>query len=68
MDTINLINNINDPDTFNRAIAERAMLKTIEGDCNTAVAGLATIEKDLLNRLDKIWPGPGGAAPEAYAW
>ena len=48
MDTINLINNINDPDTFNRAIAERAMLKTIEGDCNTAVAGLATIEKDLL--------------------
>ena len=48
MDTINLINNINDPDTFNRAIAERAMLKTIEGDCNTAVAGFATIEKDLL--------------------
>ena len=27
-----------------------------------------TIEKDFLNRLDKIWPGPGGAAPEAYAW
>ena len=21
-----------------------------------------------LARLDEIWPGPGGAAPEAYAW
>jgi aryl-alcohol dehydrogenase-like predicted oxidoreductase len=21
-----------------------------------------------LERLDKIWPGPGGRAPEAYAW
>jgi aryl-alcohol dehydrogenase-like predicted oxidoreductase len=21
-----------------------------------------------LNRLDEIWPGPGGEAPEAYAW
>ena len=21
-----------------------------------------------LKRLDEIWPGPGGAAPEAYAW
>jgi len=23
---------------------------------------------DLLARLDQIWPGPGGQAPEAYAW
>jgi aryl-alcohol dehydrogenase-like predicted oxidoreductase len=23
---------------------------------------------DALARLDQIWPGPGGAAPEAYAW
>ena len=23
---------------------------------------------DLLQRLDQIWPGPGGEAPEAYAW
>ncbi|MBW7883372.1 MAG: aldo/keto reductase [Caldilineaceae bacterium] len=22
----------------------------------------------LLERLDAIWPGPGGTAPEAYAW
>lgn len=23
---------------------------------------------DQLKTLDEIWPGPGGAAPEAYAW
>jgi aryl-alcohol dehydrogenase-like predicted oxidoreductase len=27
-----------------------------------------TIEGDTLDRLDKIFPGPGGPAPEAYAW
>jgi aryl-alcohol dehydrogenase-like predicted oxidoreductase len=26
------------------------------------------LEKDALERLDAIWPGPGGEAPEAYAW
>jgi aryl-alcohol dehydrogenase-like predicted oxidoreductase len=24
--------------------------------------------EDALDRLDEIWPGPGGTAPEAYAW
>jgi hypothetical protein len=23
---------------------------------------------DVLAKLDEIFPGPGGAAPEAYAW
>ena len=27
-----------------------------------------TLSKDVLKRLDEIFPGPGGAAPEAYAW
>ena len=26
------------------------------------------IEEDLMKKLDEIWPGPGGPAPEAYAW
>ena len=26
------------------------------------------MEEDLINILDEIWPGPGGPAPEAYAW
>jgi aryl-alcohol dehydrogenase-like predicted oxidoreductase len=26
------------------------------------------LTKDVLTRLDEIFPGPGGTAPEAYAW
>lgn len=26
------------------------------------------LDQDTLTRLDEIWPGPGGEAPEAYAW
>ncbi|HSH03319.1 MAG TPA: aldo/keto reductase [Anaerolineae bacterium] len=26
------------------------------------------LDEAALARLDEIWPGPGGAAPEAYAW
>jgi aryl-alcohol dehydrogenase-like predicted oxidoreductase len=33
---------------------------------------LAALEIELsdedMKRLDEIWPGPGGEAPEAYAW
>jgi aryl-alcohol dehydrogenase-like predicted oxidoreductase len=27
-----------------------------------------TLSTDTLKRLDELFPGPGGAAPEAYAW
>ena len=27
-----------------------------------------TLSEETLRRLDEIWPGPGGEAPEAYAW
>ena len=34
-----------------------------------AVSSLAIIlSPDILKRLDEIFPGPGGTAPEAYAW
>ena len=26
------------------------------------------LEPETLKRLDEIWPGPGGEAPEAFAW
>src|SRR5690606_21850119 len=26
------------------------------------------LEPAVLEKLDEIWPGPGGPAPEAYAW
>lgn len=27
-----------------------------------------TLSAETLQKLDEIWPGPGGEAPEAYAW
>jgi hypothetical protein len=26
------------------------------------------LDEDALAALDRIWPGPGGEAPEAWAW
>jgi aryl-alcohol dehydrogenase-like predicted oxidoreductase len=26
------------------------------------------LDKGIVERLEAIFPGPGGAAPEAYAW
>ncbi|MEA8643521.1 aldo/keto reductase [Pseudomonas aeruginosa] len=26
------------------------------------------LSEDILTKLDAIWPGPGGEAPQAYAW
>jgi aryl-alcohol dehydrogenase-like predicted oxidoreductase len=26
------------------------------------------LSEETLKRLDEIWPGPGGEAPQAYAW
>jgi aryl-alcohol dehydrogenase-like predicted oxidoreductase len=31
-------------------------------------AAALKLSEDTLKKLDAIWPGPGGEAPEAYAW
>jgi aryl-alcohol dehydrogenase-like predicted oxidoreductase len=42
--------------------------RTIEQlDSTTRVLSL-TLSQETLRRLDEIFPGPGGPAPEAYAW
>tara|TARA_B110000881_G_scaffold27356_1_gene19990 strand:- start:637 stop:1554 length:918 start_codon:yes stop_codon:yes gene_type:complete len=48
VDTINLLTKINHVQTRLCAIAERSLLKTIGGDCDTAVGGLATIKNNEL--------------------
>jgi hypothetical protein len=36
---------------------------------DTAMGALdVDLGADVLARLDEIFPGPGGPAPEAYAW
>ena len=42
--------------------------RTVE-QVDTAMSALdVELSDDVLSELDRIFPGPGGAAPEAYAW
>ncbi len=42
--------------------------RTIE-QLDGAMAALdVTLDREVLDQLDRIFPGPGGQAPEAYAW
>ena len=45
---ISILDKVNDNVTFNRAHAERNVLKILEGDCETAVGAHATIEDDEI--------------------
>ena len=43
-----LLNKINDKDTFKCAIAERDVLKILEGDCETAIGAHAVLKNDKI--------------------
>ena len=42
--------------------------RTLEQLESAARAVEITLSEDVLQRLDEIFPGPGGEAPEAWAW
>jgi aryl-alcohol dehydrogenase-like predicted oxidoreductase len=42
--------------------------RTMEQFANSMHAVEMSLPPEILQRLDAIWPGPGGEAPEAYAW
>lgn len=42
--------------------------RTLEQFENTLKVVNMEISQEVLAKLDEIFPGPGGAAPEAYAW
>jgi aryl-alcohol dehydrogenase-like predicted oxidoreductase len=42
--------------------------RTVEQFTGSLRAPEIRLEADVLTRLDRIFPGPGGPAPEAYAW
>ena len=42
--------------------------RTVEQLTGSLRATSISLSADALARLDEIFPGPGGAAPEAYAW
>ncbi len=55
----NLIKKINDSTTSICAIAERKMLQTIGGDCDTAIGGLAEIENHNLKLKAQLFSDSG---------
>tara|TARA_B100000902_G_scaffold390056_1_gene438320 strand:- start:556 stop:1476 length:921 start_codon:yes stop_codon:yes gene_type:complete len=55
----NLLSKINDQETETCAKCERAMLQVIEGDCETAVGGLAIIENDNLKLRAQLFSDSG---------
>ena len=59
-DTVkNFLRNINDQETEICANSERAMLKAIGGDCETAVGGLAMIENNNLKLKAQLFSDTG---------
>lgn len=42
--------------------------RTMDQLTGAARALAIKLDEAALKRLDEIWPGPGGPAPEAYAW
>ena len=55
----NLIKKINDSDTSLCAIAERKMLQTLGGDCETAIGGLAEVSKNNLRLRAQLFSDNG---------
>lgn len=42
--------------------------RTVEQFTGSLRALKIKLNKESMKKLDEIWPGPGGEAPEAYAW
>ncbi|MCG9132679.1 aldo/keto reductase [Candidatus Poribacteria bacterium] len=55
---------LNNPDITAPIIGAR----TVEQFENTVSVLELKLDDEILTKLDEIWPGPGGEAPEAYAW
>lgn len=61
-DLLALLQTINHPPTAHMAIAERAMLAVVDGDCKTPLSGHATLQGDTLTLTGRWYHknAPGG--------
>jgi len=57
--TNKILKKINNEETKQCAIAERSLLKTLGGDCDTAVGGLATIQENELTLSAQLFSDNG---------
>ena len=58
-ETLNILKNINDKETFYCIQAERALLEAVEGDCDTAIGGLATLSNDKITLKSELFSNDG---------
>ena len=55
---------LNNPDVTAPIVGPRTL-----GQLEASLRALEIdLDEEAIGRLDEIWPGPGGQAPEAYAW
>lgn len=55
---------LHDPVVAAPIVGPRTLEQLTSALCSLDVA----LDADTLRALDEIWPGPGGEAPQAYAW
>jgi len=57
--TLNILKDINDKETYYCIQAERALLEAIGGDCDTAIGGLATLTNDKISLKSELFSNDG---------
>jgi len=57
--TLNIINMINDKETYYCIEAEQALLETIGGDCDTAIGGLAKLSNEKIFLKSELFSNDG---------
>jgi len=57
--TLNILKAINDKETYYCIQAERALLETIGGDCDTAIGGLAKLSNDKISLKSELFSNDG---------
>tara|TARA_B100000686_G_scaffold253503_1_gene264522 strand:- start:62 stop:997 length:936 start_codon:yes stop_codon:yes gene_type:complete len=57
--TLDILNSINDKETYYCIQAERALLEAIGGDCDTAIGGLAKLSNDKIFLKSELFSNDG---------
>ena len=57
--TLNILNEINDKETYYCIEAERALLEAIGGDCDTAIGGLAKLSNEKIFLKSELFSNDG---------
>ena len=57
--TLNILQSVNDKETYYCIQAERALLKAIGGDCDTAIAGIAKLSNQKISLKSELFSNDG---------